>query len=84
MVTRAPTARKKRKKELIKLIQLLPPALLAKCASEIELERVEWIWFGRLAKGKHTCIAGEPGTGKSQLSIYIACPGQHGEPLALQ
>jgi RecA-family ATPase len=32
---------------------------------------VEWIWPGRIARGKHTCIAGEPGTGKSQLTIDI-------------
>ena len=34
-------------------------------------EAVEWLWAGRLAIGKHTCIAGEPGTGKSQLSVAI-------------
>ncbi len=48
------------------------PALICRCASEIELEPVEWLWCDRLARGKHTCIAGEPGTGKSQLSIAIA------------
>jgi putative DNA primase/helicase len=47
-------------------------ALISRCASEIEPERVEWLWHGRIALGKHTCIAGEPGTGKSQLSIAIA------------
>jgi hypothetical protein len=49
-----------------------PGLLITRCASEIEPERVEWLWPGRLAKGKHTCIAGEPGTGKSQLATYIA------------
>jgi hypothetical protein len=47
------------------------PLLVCRCVSEIELERVEWLWPGRIAKGKHTCIAGEPGTGKSQLATYI-------------
>src|SRR6185437_12634574 len=37
----------------------------------IEPERVEWLWPGRIAIGKHTCIAGEPGTGKSQLATAI-------------
>jgi putative DNA primase/helicase len=46
-------------------------ALISRCASEIKPERVEWLWPGRIAVGKHTCIAGEPGTGKSQLSIAI-------------
>src|SRR5262245_39680692 len=38
-------------------------------ASEIEMRPVEWLWRGRVAIGKHTCLAGEPGTGKSQLAI---------------
>jgi len=45
--------------------------LICRCASEIEPERVEWLWPGRIAIGKHTCIAGEPGTGKSQLATAI-------------
>jgi putative DNA primase/helicase len=48
------------------------PKLVSTCASEVGLESVQWIWKGRLARGKHTCIAGEPGTGKSQLSMSIA------------
>jgi putative DNA primase/helicase len=48
------------------------PILISRRASEIQPERVEWLWFGRIARGKHTCIAGEPGTGKSQLSIAIS------------
>jgi RecA-family ATPase len=48
-----------------------PPSLISICASEVGLEPVEWLWQGRIAKGKHTCIAGEPGTGKSQLSTFI-------------
>ena len=47
------------------------PTLLSRCAAEIPPEKVEWLWPDRLARGKHTCIAGDPGTGKSQLSIAI-------------
>jgi RecA-family ATPase len=47
------------------------PALVSRCAAEIPPEKIEWLWLGRLARGKHTCIAGEPGTGKSQLSIAM-------------
>ncbi|HUT56397.1 MAG TPA: AAA family ATPase, partial [Phycisphaerae bacterium] len=47
-------------------------SLISRCAADIEPEKVEWLWHGRLARGKHTCIAGEPGTGKSQLSIATA------------
>ena len=46
-------------------------ALVSRCAAEIAPEKIEWLWSGRIARGKHTCIAGEPGTGKSQLSIAI-------------
>ena len=48
-----------------------PSALVSRCAAEIAPEKIEWLWTGRLARGKHACIAGEPGTGKSQLSIAI-------------
>ena len=27
--------------------------------------RGRWLWHGRMARGKHTCIGGESGTGKS-------------------
>jgi AAA domain len=40
-------------------------------ASEIEPEAISWLWAGRIALGKQTLIAGEPGLGKSQLSISI-------------
>ena len=45
--------------------------LVSHCAAQIVPQKIEWIWPGRLARGKHTCIAGEPGTGKSQLTISI-------------
>jgi RecA-family ATPase len=46
--------------------------LISRCAAEIEPKRIDFLWAGRIARGKHTAIAGEPGDGKSQLSIYIA------------
>jgi len=48
------------------------PILICRRASEIEPERIEWLWQDRIAVGKQTLIAGDPGTGKSQLSIAIA------------
>jgi putative DNA primase/helicase len=47
------------------------PSLVKICASEVEMQPVTWLWPGRIAKGKHTAIAGEPGTGKSQLAVDI-------------
>lgn len=45
--------------------------LLSIRAGSITPEKIEWLWPGRLARGKHTCLAGEQGCGKSQLSIAI-------------
>jgi len=59
-------------KSILRLDKARQPGLVSHCAAEIPPQRIEWLWPGRLALGKHTCIAGEPGTGKSQLSIAIA------------
>jgi KaiC/GvpD/RAD55 family RecA-like ATPase len=41
-------------------------------ASEIEAESIDWLWSGRIAARKLTVIDGDPGTGKSTLTIDIA------------
>ena len=41
-------------------------------ASEVDPESIEWLWPGRIAIGKTTLVGGDPGLGKSQLSIFIA------------
>jgi len=46
--------------------------LIVRRASEIEPKSIEWLWPLRLAIGKQTLIAGEPGLGKSQLTIALA------------
>jgi putative DNA primase/helicase len=48
------------------------PALVAVRASEIEILPVEWLWPGKMALGKLSLIAGEPGLGKSQLTAALA------------
>jgi hypothetical protein len=48
------------------------PYLVSRCAADIEPRRIEYLWNGRIARGKHTAIAGEPGDGKSQLSVFVA------------
>lgn len=45
--------------------------LILNRASDIAPEKVKWLWPGRIARGKHTTIAGDPGTGKSQVMISI-------------
>lgn len=39
---------------------------------ECEMEKIEWLWPDRIASGKLTVIAGEPGLGKSQTTANIA------------
>jgi putative DNA primase/helicase len=46
--------------------------LISRCAADIVPKRIDFLWSGRIARGKHTAIAGEPGDGKSQLSVYVA------------
>jgi putative DNA primase/helicase len=49
-------------------------------AASIKPEGTEWLWKGRLARGEHTTIAGDPGSGKSQLSISIIAAVTTGGP----
>jgi predicted ATP-dependent serine protease len=46
--------------------------------ADVEPEPVNWLWIARIARGKLTLIAGDPGIGKSQISIYIAGPVSKG------
>ena len=40
--------------------------------SDINAKPVSWLWPGRIARGKVTMIAGNPGLGKSQITARIA------------
>lgn len=46
----------------------------------IQPEPVEWLWFNRIPVGKLSLIVGDPGTGKSFLTIYMASHITTGEP----
>jgi putative DNA primase/helicase len=46
-------------------------SLVTRAASNIEPRDIDFLWEGRLARGKQTCIGGEPGAGKSTLTIAI-------------
>ena len=48
------------------------PQLLTRCAADIEPEPIDWIWDGRIARGKLTVIGGDPEEGKSQLGVFIS------------
>jgi putative DNA primase/helicase len=42
------------------------------CVADVEAVPIDWVWFGRLARGKLTMLSGDPGIGKSQMAIDIA------------
>ena len=46
--------------------------LISRRAADIKPRCIDFLWARRLARGKHTAFAGEPGDGKSQLSVYVA------------
>lgn len=59
----------------------LPPARWSKrvrearrgiLLSDVEPEKVEWLWDGRIPRGKITVIDGDPGLGKSAFSTDLA------------
>lgn len=47
-------------------------ALLVTRVSDVQAKPIEWLWPNVFALGKHSSIAGNPGLGKSQLSIFLA------------
>jgi archaellum biogenesis ATPase FlaH len=40
--------------------------------SDIEPDRVAWLWFGRIPQGKLTLLEGDPGVGKSLITLDLA------------
>jgi len=42
------------------------------CLSDVAPERIAWLWHGRVALGKVGLIDGDPGDGKSTLTIDLA------------
>jgi len=47
-------------------------ALVTRRLSDIEAKPVSWLWPGRIARGKVSIVAGNPGLGKSQVTASIA------------
>ncbi len=42
------------------------------CMADVHPKPISWLWPGRIARGKLTLIAGDPGLGKSLVSITLA------------
>jgi putative DNA primase/helicase len=49
--------------------------------AEVEPEELRWLWRGRIARGKVTMIVGDPGDGKSYLTLAIAAAISLGKAL---
>lgn len=48
--------------------------------SSVEPERIDWLWPGRLARGKLHIVDGDPGRGKSTISYDLAARLSTGSP----
>ncbi|GBE07067.1 MAG TPA: AAA family ATPase [Phycisphaerales bacterium] len=48
--------------------------------ADIQPQEIDWLWPGRIAIGKLTLIAGDPGLGKSMVSIALASHVSTGSP----
>jgi hypothetical protein len=56
------------------------PGLIVTCLADVKAEKVEWLWPDRVAMGKLSLLAGDPGVGKSFLSLYMAANVSQGRP----
>jgi putative DNA primase/helicase len=63
-----------------KTIEIKPRTneLIQSAFSAIKPRSIEWLWYKRIARGKVTIFAGEPGKGKSQLLLWIAAACSNG------
>ncbi|HEX2237134.1 MAG TPA: AAA family ATPase, partial [Gammaproteobacteria bacterium] len=50
------------------------------CAADVKPELITWLWPGRIAIGKLSIIAGDPGLGKSMITIAMATHVTRGTP----
>jgi putative DNA primase/helicase len=47
-------------------------AAIVRCLADVKPQPISWLWPSRIACGKVTLIAGDPGLGKSQLTAALA------------
>lgn len=53
-------------------IDKVADSIIYRCISDIEAKPIRWLWPGRIARGKVSMIAGNPGLGKSQITASMA------------
>jgi putative DNA primase/helicase len=54
--------------------------LVFTCLQDVQPQPVEWVWPRRVARGKLTLIAGDPGLGKSQIVNEVVARISKAEP----
>jgi putative DNA primase/helicase len=52
--------------------------LITRRASDVQPEKLIWVWPGRIPEGKLVLVGGPPGLGKSQLTAFIAATVSNG------
>ena len=53
---------------------------MTKRMSDVQPEPITWLWPSRIAQGKVTLIAGDPGLGKSMITVAMAAHVSRGTP----
>ena len=66
--------------EAVALVHDLLPHAVIRRMSEVQPIPLEWLWPGRFPLGKISLVAGDPGLGKSFLTMDIAARITRGEP----
>lgn len=61
-----------------------PPGPRVVTMSTVKRQFVEWIWYGRIVRGMLNLIDGDPGVGKSTITIDIAARLTRGEVMPLE
>ena len=55
--------------EIVDNAQPAGPRLCVTKLSDVESKEVKWVWSKRIPRGKNTAVAGDPGVGKSWLTL---------------
>jgi len=61
--------------------EYIPTPILIRL-EDVEPQKVEWLWDNRIPLGKLSMLVGDPGLGKSFLTLYIAAQVTTGRPWA--
>lgn len=54
------------------IIEPTAPRLELRCASDIPMSAIRWLWPGWLARGKFHLLAGPPGVAKTTIAMHFA------------